>query len=252
MPRKILLAAAALALAGLLTITAVAAYVFRPPATPSGNFTAIPVAQSTDTQIAASTSTSASPSEIPQQVLLSTDPIIAELVQAESQVRFLIDEILNGQPKTVVGVTDQVAAQIIIDPTNPSNVQMGQVTVNARTLATDNNFRNRAIQNEILDTAQFEFITFTPKSFLDLPEEGAIGETFVFQIVGDLTIRDVTKEVTFDVTVTVDSDIRLHGLATAVISRKQMGLGLIELPPQVASVDDTVTIEIEFVAEAVQ
>jgi hypothetical protein len=52
-------------------------------------------------------------------------------------VRFLVDEILNGQPKTVIGVTDQVAAQIIIDPANPANVQMGPVTVNARSLVTD-------------------------------------------------------------------------------------------------------------------
>jgi polyisoprenoid-binding protein YceI len=252
MSRKIILIIAALALAGLLTATAVAAYVFRPPATPSGDFTAIPVALSTNTQVAGPTSTSASPTATSQQVLLSTDPITAELVQAESQVRFLVDEILNGQPKTVIGVTDQVAAQIIIDPANPANVQMGPVTVNARTLVTDNNFRNRAIQNEILDTSEFEFITFAPKSFLGLPDTGAIGETFVFQIVGDLTIRDVTKEVTFDATVTVDSDVLLHGLATAIISRQQMGLGLIELPPQVASVDDSVTIEIEFVAQAIQ
>jgi polyisoprenoid-binding protein YceI len=252
MSRRILFIAAGLALAGLLTVTAVAAYVFRPPATPSGDFTAIPVAAATETQPAEASNTSAAATETPQQALLSTDPITAEIVQVESQARFIVEEVLNNQPKSVVGITDQVAAQIIIDPTNPANVQMGPVTVNARTLVTDNNFRNRAIQNEILHTAEFEFITFTPKGFLGLPESGAIGNTFVFQIVGDLTIQDVTKEVMFDVTVTVDSDIRLHGLATAVISRQSMGLGLIELPPQVASVEDEVTLEIEFVAEAVQ
>lgn len=251
MSRNLLLIVAGVILAGLLTVTAVAAYVFRPPATPSGDFTAIPVA-ATDTEESEATSTAASVTETPQQGLLSTEPITAELVQAESQARFIVEEILSGQSNSVVGVTDQVAGQVVIDPTDPANVQMGPVTVNARTLVTDSNFRNRAIQNEILDTGEFEFITFTPKTFLGLPETGAIGDTFVFQIVGDLTIRDVTKEVTFDVTATVDSDIRLHGLASAVISRQVMGLGLIELPPQVASVKDAVRIEIEFVAEAVQ
>jgi polyisoprenoid-binding protein YceI len=249
MSRKILFIVAGVALAGLLTVTAVAAYVLRPPATPSGEFTAIPVAAATETQPAEATSTSADSTE---PSALPSGSITAELVQAESQARFIVEEVLNNQPKSVVGVTDQVAGQIIIDPANPANVQMGPVTVNARTLVTDNNFRNRAIQNEILSTAEFEFITFTPKSFTGLPETGTVGATFVFQIVGDLTIRDATKEVTFDVTVTVDSDIRLHGLASAVISRQEMGLGLIELPPQVASVEDAVTIEIEFVAEAVQ
>lgn len=236
-------------LVGLLTVTAVAAYVLRPPAAPSGEFTAIPVA--TDAPASAAAATSAEAAEPSPPEASPGDLITAELVQAESQARFIVEEILNNQPKSVVGITDQVAGQLVIDPTNPANVQMGPVTVNARTLVTDSNFRNRAIQNEILDTSQFEFITFTPKVFLGLPDTGAVGDTFVFQITGDLTIRDVTREVTFDVSVTVDSATRLHGLATAVISRQEMGLGLIDLPPQVASVEDSVTIEIEFVAEAV-
>ena len=251
MSRNLLFVVAGLVLVGLVSGTAVAAYVLRPPATPSGAITAIPVA--TDTQpVAQPSETIAAATETSQQIDLPTGPITAELVQAESQARFLIDEVLNGQPNTVVGVTDQVAAQIIIDPANPSNVQMGPVTVNARTLVTDNNFRNRAIQNEILDTAEFEFITFTPRQFIGLPEAGAIGDTFSFQILGDLTVRDVTREVTFDLTVTVESDVRLHGLGIATISRQDFDLSVMDLPPQVASMKDAVTLELEFVAQTVE
>ncbi|MEX2160948.1 MAG: YceI family protein [Anaerolineales bacterium] len=223
--RRILIIIAAVAAVGLLAAGAYAAYVLRPPATPSGEITAVPLA--------------------------SNGLVVAEVIQAESQARFIVDEILNSNPKTVVGATDQVAAQILIDPANPANVQMGPVTVNARTLETDNGFRNRAIQNEILDTGEFEFITFTPRTFAGLPESGDIGQTFTFQIIGDLTIRNVTREVTFDLTVTVDSDLRLHGLGTATISRTDFDLGLIRLPDQVASVEDAVIIELEFVAERV-
>jgi polyisoprenoid-binding protein YceI len=129
---------------------------------------------------------------------------------------------------------------------------MGPVQVNARTLATDNGFRNRAIQNEILDTGEFEFITFNPRSFIGLPASGAIGETFEFQIVGDLTVRDVTREVTFDMTVTVDSATRLYGLGQTTISREEFGLGVVRLPRQVAELADPVILEIEFVAQAVE
>lgn len=243
MPRRILTIVLIVGAVGLLAAGAFAAYVLRPPATPSGEITAIPVAAS-DTPVAAVTAT-AEPTS-------SSALITAEIVQAESQVRFKIDEVLNGSAFLVVGVTDQVAGQILIDPSNPANVQMGPVTVNARTLVTDSGNRNRAIQNTILDTAQYEFITFTPKSLVGLPASGAVGDTFSFQILGDLTVRDQTREVIFDVTVTIDSDTRLHGLASAVISREQFGLGLIQLPMQVASVADPVTLELEFVAEAVQ
>lgn len=250
MKRNLVIIVAVLGVTGLLAVGAVAAYVLRPPATPSGELTAIPVAA--DTVPPAATATSAQVTDTPAQGALSGEGIIAELVQAESQARFLVDEILNDQPKTVVGTTDQVAAQIVIDPANPANVQMGPVTVNARTLVTDSGNRNRAIQNAILETGTYEFITFTPKEFVGLPATGAVGDTFAFQIVGDLTVKDTTREVTFDVTVTVDSDTRLHGLGTTTIFRNDFGLGVIELPFQVASVDQDVIIELEFVAEAVQ
>ncbi len=250
MPRNLLLVVAGVIVAGLLTVSAVAAFVLRAPATPSGDFTAIPVAP-TDTESADPTATTETATETPQPTPVSAELITAELVQADSQARFIINEVLDGQPNTVVGVTDQVAAQILIDPTNPANVRMGPVQVNARTLVTDSGNRNRAIQNIILETGTYEFITFTPKSFVGLPETGAVGDTFFFQIVGDLTIRDETHEVTFDATVTVDSDTRMHGLATASILRSTFNLNVPDVP-FVASVDQSLTLEVEFVAAAVQ
>lgn len=241
MSRRIVIIIAVVVVAGLLVVGGVAAYVLRPPATPSGAIVALTVVP-TETQAALATATGEAP------LAASSDLITAELVQTESQARFIINEVLNGAPNTVVGVTDQVAAQIIIDPTNPANVQMGPVTVNARTLVTDSNNRNRAIQNVVLETGTYEFLTFTPTSFVGLPATGAVGDTFVFQIVGDLTIRDVTHEVTFDVTVSVESATRLSGLATATILRNDYDLNIPDVP-FVASVDPDLIIEIEFVAE---
>ena len=88
--------------------------------------------------------------------------LVFTIDQSASQVRFQLDEELRGQPTTVVGTTDQVAGQLSVNLADLSQTQVGIIQINARTLATDNNFRNRAIQNEILDTGSFEFITFTP------------------------------------------------------------------------------------------
>jgi len=94
----------------------------------------------------------------------SSEPVIFEIVQADSEARFIIDEVLNGAPKTVVGVTNQVAGEIAIFVDDPSRSQIGTILVNARTLVTDNEFRNRAIKNRILETDSYEFVTFTPRS----------------------------------------------------------------------------------------
>ncbi|MEX1071578.1 MAG: YceI family protein [Anaerolineales bacterium] len=240
MPRRALIIIAGLAIAGLLVVGAAAAYVLRTPAASSGEFTAIPVlptaAQATEAEVAPAT-------DAPAGV------IVLEIVQAESEARFIINEILNGNPKTVVGVTDQVAAQIIVDVNNPANTQMGVVQVNARTLVTDSGNRNRAIQNQILDTGEFEFITFTPTSFIHFPTGGAVGDTFTFHMVGDLTIRAITQEVAFEVTVTAESGTRLRGLASTTIQREAFDLTIPSVP-QVAGVDESVLLELEFVAQA--
>lgn len=119
--------------------------------------------------------------------------------------------------------------------------------MNARTLTTDNDFRNRAIKNRILSTDQYEFITFTPTQITGLPATGAVGETYSFQIVGDLTIRDVTKAVTFDVTATPLSETRLQGTAQTTIRYADWGI-VIPQVRQVASVSDDVRLELDFVA----
>ncbi len=146
----------------VVLIVGVAAYtIFRTPEQASSPIAAIPL--STDT------STSAA--------VLPANALVFEVLQDESEARFIIDEVLNDQPKTVVGATNQVAGQIAIDPQSPAQSRVGVIQINARDLTTDSDFRNRAIKNQILQTDQYEFITFTPTEITGLPQSGAVGES---------------------------------------------------------------------------
>lgn len=179
-----------------------------------------------------------------------TTTITFEIIPAESQARFLIDEVLRGSPITVVGATDQMAGQLVLNPTDLSDAKVGTVQVNARTLATDNGFRNRAIKNQILLTNDHEFVTFTPTEVIGLPETGTAGETYNFQIVGELTVTDVTRPVTFDVVATATSETRVEGTATTAFPYTDFEL-FIPDSPSVDTVDDVVRLELEFVAESI-
>jgi polyisoprenoid-binding protein YceI len=75
------------------------------------------------------------------------------------------------------------------------------------------------------------------------------GEPFSFQISGDLTIRDITNEVTFEATVIPVSEARLEGAATATIQRGDYNL-VIPNVPNVADVSEDVRLEVDFVATA--
>jgi polyisoprenoid-binding protein YceI len=174
---------------------------------------------------------------------------IYQIAPEGSEVRFELDEDLRGNRITVVGSTDQVAGEIALDLSNLSGAQVGVIQINARTLATDNDFRNRALNNEILDTGAYEFITFTPTAVNGLPTSATIGDAIEFTIDGTLTIRDTTLPVTFNVTATAVSDSQLQGTASTIINRNDFGLTIPSVP-SVANVEEEVELYINFTANA--
>lgn len=177
--------------------------------------------------------------------------VIFNISADDSEVRFILDELLRGSPNTVTGRTDQIAGQIAVDFANPQNSQVGEIRISARSLATDNELRNRAIRGQILQSSQdeFEFISFKTTEITGLPTAVTMGEAFDFQITGDLTIRDITQPVMFDVTVTPNSRTRIEGTATATVQRADFNL-IIPNVPGVADVDEAVHLEIDFEADA--
>lgn len=261
----------------LLVLGFVAYSLFKTPEAATGPIEAIPLAESTTGSTGAAPATTAptsveavatpvpadtaatSEAVAPQATsaesttaaapAASSGSVTLQIVQDESEARFKIDEVLNGEPKTVVGTTNQVAGEIAVDPNDPTKSRVGIIQVNARTLSTDSSMRNRTIANRILNTNEYEFITFTPSGISGLPSSGAVGQSYTFQVTGSLTIRDASKDVTFDVTLTPTSETRLEGTATTTINHADFGI-VIPSVPQVASVGDQVILELEFVAEA--
>jgi polyisoprenoid-binding protein YceI len=209
----------------------------------SGPLTAAPVVAYTAAPTEASTAVSSSSSTA------GAEAAVFQIVLDQSQASFSIYEELAGQPTTVVGVTDQVAGEIALNLQDLSQSMVGVIQVNARTLATDNDRRNNALRRFILNTDQYELITFTPTSIIGLSGAAQTGQTLTFQIAGDLTIRDVTQPVVFEVTATGESATRLTGTATATVKRSDFNLTIPSVP-NVANVGEEVTLEIKFVAEA--
>jgi polyisoprenoid-binding protein YceI len=166
-----------------------------------------------------------------------------------SEVRFIINEELMGQPTTVIGETDQVAGDIAVDFENPANSEIGTIRINMRDIATDNEFRNRALRSQILLTNEFEFAEFTATSISGLPETVTIGQAFDFSITGNLTVRGVTREVTFNTTVTPVSETEITGTARAEVLYADFQMTIPDVP-SVANVTDEVQLEIDFSATA--
>lgn len=191
----------------------------------------------------------------PTAELIVTEPTaetrLFEIVAAQSEARFTIFEMLRGSPKNVVGVTNQVAAQVSVNFGDLSQTQVGEVLINARTLSTDDERRNQAIRNRILFTDQYEYIRFQPIEIRGLSGRASPGQSYTFQILGELTIRDITQEVVFEVVVVVESLDRLSGQAKAVIRRADFNL-IVPNVPFVADVGEEVELTLDFVLAPLQ
>lgn len=166
---------------------------------------------------------------------------------AQSQVRFYIDEELLGQPKRVEGINSQVAGEVAVNLGNFAEISFSPITIGADGFVTDSDKRNGAINRFVLQTSEYPTLTFTPTGVENLPAEIAVGQAFSFQLVGDLTIRDVTSSVTLEMTVMPVSESELQGSGSVTVQQGTFDLSIPSVP-SVANVSEDVLLEIDFVA----
>jgi polyisoprenoid-binding protein YceI len=198
-------------------------------------------------------STGTQPTEAPVDSgeVVSSSGVTFALVGG-TEARFYVNEVLNGNPKEVIGITSIVDGTLVPNFANPANTIIGPITIDLSTLETDSGMRNRTMRDAILQTGNpdYQHAVFTPKSLVGMPASITIDMPFTFQIVGDLTMHGVTNEETFDVTATAVSETRIEGTARLNdIQYADYGIAILRLPMQVASVEETVDLELAFVAE---
>lgn len=218
---------------------------------PTTDLTTPALAGTTTTNAAAETSSTVGGADTtePEE---QTTTLVFEIDQSRSTARFEIDEVLNGSPTHVVGITDQVVGQVRVDMDDLSSIELSDIIINARTLVTDSERRNRAIRGPvILDSGSDanELISLAGTSVDGLDGSAVVGETFEFTVSGDLTIKGNTQPVTFDVSATLIDEDTLEGEATAEVTRDMFEIGIPSVPG-VADVTNEVLIGLEFVAVA--
>ncbi|MEM6283264.1 MAG: YceI family protein [Chloroflexota bacterium] len=191
-------------------------------------------------------------SEGAEQLEASSEGAIVFTIDPEvSTAEYNIEEVLRGEDFTVVGTTNQVAGDVLVDLANPANSEIGEIRINARDFQTESSNRDGAVQRFILLSNQdeHEFITFNPTALNNMPDSVAVGDTIEFEVVGDLTVIDTTREETFTAEVTLVSETEIQGSVETSILYADYGIN-VPTPPMVASVEDDVTLKLDFVAVA--
>lgn len=214
----------------------------RPPAIPTVP-PAIPTTAASQPPAAASTPAAGSTAVATPASGAPADAVRIVFVN-DSEARYRVREQLAGVslPSDAVGATKAISGQIVAKPDGTLIADQSKITVDVSTLKSNDNRRDNFLRMGTLQTAQFPTATFVPTSAkgLNVPiKDGPLS----FQLIGDLTVRNVTKQVTWDVTGTVQNG-EARGTAATSFTFAYFNLPKPNVP-LVLSVEDTIKLELD-------
>ena len=169
--------------------------------------------------------------------------IVEEEFFAGALAKYGIDAGFN----TVTGVTNEIEGQLQLNLDDLS-AALGDnhFTVNLPSLATDREIRDDWIRDNGPNLNAYPVAEFAGTAIQNAPASYDAGQEVTFQLVGDLTIHGVTKNVTFGVTAALAGNT-LTGVAETNLKLTDFGIE----PPSFANtltVADDFMIHVEFTA----
>jgi polyisoprenoid-binding protein YceI len=163
-----------------------------------------------------------------------------------SKARYRVREQLAGInfPSDAVGTTESVTGVVVVNPDGSIDSAASKITVDLKTLSSDQQMRDGYIQNRTLETAKYPTLEFVPKKLVGLPAPLPTTGQAGFQLIGDLTLHGVTAEATWNVVATFANDA-VAGRGTTTLTFETFKLTKPTLA-RLLSVDDKIELEIEF------
>lgn len=171
---------------------------------------------------------------------------IAEGTKASYRVREQLAGI--SFPDDAVGSTGAISGSLVMAPDGSFSSPQSKLRIDLRTLKSDQSMRDGYVQNRTLETDKYPFAEFAPRQIQGLPSplpapERASAQAG-FELVGDLTVHGVTKEVTLTGYATLSRDL-VAGRAETEFTFATFGLSKPQLA-RLLSVDDKIQLEIDF------
>ncbi|HEY8369151.1 MAG TPA: YceI family protein [Thermodesulfobacteriota bacterium] len=165
------------------------------------------------------------------------------VVPGESEARYRVREQLVrlSFPNDAVGTTRAIEGRIVLDEQGRVVPAGSKVIVDLRDLRSDEARRDNYVRRNTLETDRYPTITFVPTELRGLRLPLPQGRSVPFQIVGDLTLRGVTRQVTWEATGTAEGE-NVRVAAKTAFRFEDFGL----TQPRVSvvlSVDETIRLE---------
>ena len=173
---------------------------------------------------------------------------VVEIDSAQSSAAYAVEEIFFSDNRlfTAVGVTNAVEGAFEVTSNGKPSGKVTRIRVDLRTLTSDSPRRDRAIRRQWLESDTYPYADFVSTDALNLPERYVDGEQVTFTLVGDMTVRDVTKPVEWTVVGTLQGNT-VTGEAKTVIKMSDFGFAAPDIGG-VLKAEDEAALTVTFVA----
>jgi polyisoprenoid-binding protein YceI len=169
---------------------------------------------------------------------------------AGNEARYRVQERLMGRDldNDAVGVTGAVTGGIALDSAGRVIPGASRFTVDVSGLKTDNDRRDNYVRRRLLQTDSFPTVELRPTAVQGLPANTSLARPpagpQTLTLVGDLTVRGVTRPTTWQVTAEY-KDGRVVGKAATRFTFAEFQMSQPRVPI-VLSVSDTIRLEYDF------
>jgi polyisoprenoid-binding protein YceI len=138
---------------------------------------------------------------------LSSSEIKFVLVPSKSSAGYTVREQLAklSLPSDAIGTTNSITGSITILPDGTIDSANSKFTVDVSTLKTDQSMRDNFVRRAVLHTDQYPLAVFVPTQVTGLPATLPQSGDVAFKVTGNLTIQNVTKPITWDVSGTINN-----------------------------------------------
>jgi polyisoprenoid-binding protein YceI len=185
----------------------------------------------------------------PAETESSSQLVVYKIVPGESKATYEVGETFfnqNNRFNLAVGVTPQISGEVRIDMSDPRKAEIGEIKVDISQFQSDSGRRDNAIRGRWLESSTYPMAVFKPTSIEELPETASEGQEISFKVNGELTVKQTTLPVTFDVTAKLENDT-LTGTAATTILLSQFGVGPISIGGMLET-EDQAKLKLEFIA----
>ncbi len=177
------------------------------------------------------------PAAPPTRYVLATDG---------NEARYLVREELVGIdfPYDAVGKTSAMTGAVVLDAKGSVIPAASRISVDVTTLKSDRANRDRYLKTDALETDKYPKVELAITALRGVPAKFPANGQFSFELLGNLTVRTLTRPVTWQVTATVNNgDWR----GTAKIALKFGDLGMpVPSAFMVIKLEDNLRLEYDF------